>query len=117
VDDEAIVLVIARTALENYGYRVLTADSGLDAISCLAEKRDAVDLVITDLSMPLMGGTATAIALSRINPNLKIIFAGGSEKEAEDAKERVKAKAFISKPLTVENLLTTLHKVLSKRES
>ena len=104
VDDEAIVLVIARTALENYGYRVLTAASGLEAITCLADKRNAVDLVITDLLMPLMGGAATAIALRRINPDIKIIFASGSEKEAESVKERIEADAFISKPFTVEKL-------------
>jgi len=113
VDDEAIVLVIARTALENYGYRVLTAASGLEAITCLAEKRNAVDLVITDMLMPLMGGTATAIALRRINPDIKIIFASGSEKEAEEVRERIKVDAFISKPFTVEKLLTGLHKVLA----
>jgi two-component system cell cycle sensor histidine kinase/response regulator CckA len=116
VDDEAIVLVIARTALENYGYRVLTAASGLEAITCLADKRNAVDLVITDLLMPLMGGAATAIALRRINPDIKIIFASGSEKEAESVKERIEADAFILKPFTVEKLLTGLHKVLAKKE-
>jgi len=115
VDDEAIVLVIARTALENYGYRVLTAAGGLEAITCLSEKHDAVDLVITDLNMPLMGGTTTAIALRRINPDIKIIFAGDSEKEAEDVREKVKADAFISKPFTVEKLLTGLHMALAQR--
>ncbi len=112
VDDEAIVLVIARTALENYGYRVLTAASGLEAITYLSEKRDAVDLVIADLVMPLMGGAATAIALRRISPDIKIIFASGSEKEAENVKERIEANGFISKPFTVEKLLTGLHAVL-----
>lgn len=116
VDDEAIALVIARTALENYGYRVLTAGSGLEAITCMAERPDAVDAVITDLLMPLMGGAATAIALRRINPGLKIIFASGSEKEAEDAKEKFQADAFIPKPFTVEKLLTALHQVLAQRK-
>jgi two-component system cell cycle sensor histidine kinase/response regulator CckA len=113
VDDEAIVLVIARTALENYGYQVLTAASGLEAITCLAEKRDAVDAVITDSTMPLMGGAATAIALRRINPDVKIILAGDSAKEADDIRDRVKVDAFISKPFTVEKLLTSLHQVLA----
>jgi two-component system cell cycle sensor histidine kinase/response regulator CckA len=116
VDDEAIVLVIARTALENYGYRVLTAASGLEAITCLAEKRDAVDVVIADLAMPLMGGAATANALRRINPDIKIIIAGNSEKEAEDIKERVSVNAFMAKPFTVEKLLNGLHQVLSQKE-
>jgi two-component system cell cycle sensor histidine kinase/response regulator CckA len=116
VDDEAIVLVIARTALENYGYRVLTAASGLEAITYLAEKRNTVDLVITDLLMPLMGGVATAIALRRISPDIKIIFASGSENEAENVKERIEVNGFISKPFTVEKLLAGLRKVLAQKE-
>ena len=117
VDDEAIVLVIARTALENYGYRVLTAASGLEAITCLAEKGDAVDVVITDMIMPLMGGTATAIALRRIRPDIKIIVASGSEKEVENVRQKVEVDAFIAKPFTVEKLLIGLHKVLAKMEN
>jgi PAS domain S-box-containing protein len=115
VDDEAIVLVIARTALENYGYRVLTVASGLEAITCLAEQHDAVDVVITDLKMPLMGGAATAIALRRISPDIKIIVASGSEKEVENVRQKVEMDAFIAKPFTVEKLLTGLHKVLAKK--
>jgi two-component system cell cycle sensor histidine kinase/response regulator CckA len=113
VDDEAIVLVIARTALENYGYRVLTASSGLEAIACLAEKRNAVDVVITDLVMPLMGGAATVTALHRINPDVKMIIAGDSEKGAEDVRGQVKVDAFIAKPFTVEKLLAGLNRVLA----
>jgi signal transduction histidine kinase len=117
VDDEAIALLIARTALENYGYRVLTAASGLEAITCLTKKRNAVDAVITDSAMPIMSGTATAIALRRINPGIKIVIAGDSEKEAEDAKESINANAFISKPFTVEKLLTGLHEALAQKEN
>jgi two-component system cell cycle sensor histidine kinase/response regulator CckA len=116
VDDEAIVLVIARTALENYGYRVLTVASGLEAITCLAEQHDAVDVAITDLKMPLMGGVSTAIALRGISPNIKIIFASGSEKEMENVRQKVEVDAFIAKPFTVEGLLTGLHKVLMQNE-
>ncbi|HEY1719476.1 MAG TPA: response regulator [Verrucomicrobiae bacterium] len=117
VDDEAIALLIARTALENYGYRVLTAASGLEAITCLTEKRDAVDAVIIDSVMPLMGGAATATALRRINPDVKIVFAGDSEKDAEEVPGRVKMGALISKPFTVEKLLAGLHKVLAKNKN
>jgi PAS domain S-box-containing protein len=114
VDDEAIVLVIARTALENYGYRVLTATNGLEAISCLNEKPQGIDLVITDWIMPLMGGLATATAMRRIKPDIKIIAAAGSEKETGDAADRLKVEAFIAKPFTVEKLLKTVQSVLKQ---
>jgi two-component system cell cycle sensor histidine kinase/response regulator CckA len=54
VDDEAIALVVARTALENYGYKVLTAANGLEALTALSEKRDAIDLIMIDIGMPHM---------------------------------------------------------------
>jgi two-component system, cell cycle sensor histidine kinase and response regulator CckA len=116
VDDEAIVLVIARTALENYGYRVLTATNGLEAISYLNEKPKAIDLVITDLAMPLMGGMATATALRRIKPEIKIIVAGESETEAMELRERLKIETFLAKPFTVEKLLKAVQSALAERQ-
>lgn len=116
VDDEAITLVIARTALENFGYQVLTANSGLEAIAILDERRD-VDVVISDLAMSVMSGSATVVALRRICPDVKIIVAGQSEKEAEEIKKKTKVDAFISKPFTVEKLLATLHQVLARNKA
>jgi CheY-like chemotaxis protein len=114
VDDEAIVLVIARTALENYGYRVLTASNGLEAISLVNEKARAIDLVITDMVMPHLGGPATVTALRRINPDIKIIAAGDSEGEAVGPMAQLKMQAFLTKPFTVEKLLKTTQSVLAK---
>jgi len=114
VDDEAIVLVIIRTILENYGYRVLTAVNGLEAITCLSEKREAVDLAIIDLAMPMMDGCATALALRRIKPEIKIITTGELVKQAEEAEARIEINGFISKPFTVEKLLTVTHEILTQ---
>lgn len=114
VDDEAIVLVIARTALENYGYRVLTATNGLEAISCLNEKSKSIDLVITDWVMPLMGGSTTASALRRIKPTIKIIAAGESRTDTVETIDQLQFEAFLAKPFTVEKLLKTVQSALKK---
>jgi PAS domain S-box-containing protein len=114
VDDEESVLAITRSALENYNYNVLVANSGLEAVTQLTEKRDSVSLVITDLDMPFMDGATTITALRKIVPEIKIIVASGSEKEIEDARE-VKMDAFIAKPFTSEELLGTVHAVLAKK--
>jgi PAS domain S-box-containing protein len=113
VDDEAVVLAVARTTLENYGYRVLSAENGLEAVTSLSENRDDVDLVITDMDMPLMGGRATATALRRIKPDIKIIVAGESEKEAEIGK-KIQINGFIPKPITTAKLLSIVHDVAGK---
>jgi PAS domain S-box-containing protein len=115
VDDEAIVLVIALTILENYGYRVLTATTGLEAITRLAEKRDTVDLVIANLNMSSMGGNATVNALRKIKPDVKIIATGKLEKPAGDVNEQINFNGFIPKPFSTKNLLITVHEALAQK--
>jgi PAS domain S-box-containing protein len=115
VDDEASILAITRAALENYGYEVLTAGGGPEAINLLAQNADSISLVISDLAMPLMDGHATVMALRKIQPDLKVILASGSEKEMEDILKEIKRDAFIPKPFTKETLLKTVHEVLTGR--
>lgn len=113
VDDEAAILAIMRSTLENYGYQVLTAGSGLEAITRFSRNSDAVHLIITDLAMPLMDGCTAIQALRKIRQNLKIIVASGSEKEIEDLQKQIRANAFLPKPFSSETLLKTVHQVLA----
>ncbi|HEV2436123.1 MAG TPA: PAS domain S-box protein [Verrucomicrobiae bacterium] len=113
VDDEEAILAIMRSTLENYGYQVLTAGSGLEAIARFTQNSDAVHLIITDLAMPFMDGRAVIQALRKVRPDLKIIVASGSEKEVEDLRQQIRTDAFISKPFTNENLLNIVHQVLA----
>jgi PAS domain S-box-containing protein len=113
VDDEEAILAIMRSTLENYGYQVLTAGSGLEAIARFTQNSDAVHLVITDLAMPFMDGHAAIQALRKIRPDVKIIVATGSEKEVEDLRKEVKISAFIPKPFTNDSLLEIVHKALA----
>ena len=116
VDDEAAILALSKTTLENYRYRVRTAASGPEAVAIFDAERNALPLVITDESMPFMDGTATVLALRKINPAVKIIVTGGHERRQEmEADRRVNADAFIEKPFTVEKLLTIVHDVLAKK--
>jgi PAS domain S-box-containing protein len=114
VDDEESILAITRSTLENYGYQVLTAASGPEAVVCLAAKRDVVRLVITDLAMPLMDGHATLAAMRKIMPDIRAILMSGFEPEkGRDPLGTTNARAFIQKPFTAETLMTTVHRVLS----
>ena len=56
VDDESLLLTMAETILSDFGYKVLTANSGQKALQLLAQPGTEVSLVITDLVMPGMGG-------------------------------------------------------------
>jgi signal transduction histidine kinase len=115
VDDEVAICEITKAALENYGYRVLVANSGPEAVTLSAQKKDEIKIVITDTRMPFMDGHATSIALKKINPSLKIIMAsGGAENNSNEAPTDVEIAAFAPKPYTVEKLLTVVHEVLHR---
>ncbi|HEY1662416.1 MAG TPA: response regulator [Verrucomicrobiae bacterium] len=115
VDDEEAILAITRAALDNYGYEVLVARSGSEAINYFAENRPPVSLLITDWAMPLMDGATAVKAIRKIQPDLKVIFMSGSEGGVEALIPKVKMDAFIPKPFTNETLLETVHNVLLKK--
>lgn len=113
VDDEESIREITRGTLETFGYRVLVASDGTEAVALYAEKKDEIQVVLTDMMMPFMDGLATIRALRRLNPHVRIIAASGlagSEKAAEAASLGV--KAFLTKPYTAEKLLTLLAELL-----
>ncbi|HEX3799611.1 MAG TPA: PAS domain S-box protein [Verrucomicrobiae bacterium] len=113
VDDEASVRSITRQTLQAFGYRVLTVANGAEAIEMYAQHSSDIAVIITDMMMPVMDGPTSIHALSRLNPNLKVIAASGLSPENHMAKAPNDAvKAFLPKPYTTETLLITLHDVL-----
>jgi PAS domain S-box-containing protein len=77
VDDEDGVRRFASTVLEEHGYRVFTAKSGLDALD-LARALDApIDLVLTDIVMPEMTGAALSVHLRSDRPDIKVLYMSG----------------------------------------
>jgi DNA-binding NtrC family response regulator len=112
IDDEVSICEITKAALENYGYRVLTANSGPEAVTLYARKLNDIKLVITDTTMPFMDGEATSVALKEINPALKIIMASDNPLAKNAPSPGGIVDAFAPKPYTVEKLLTVVHEVL-----
>ncbi len=112
VDDEKTLCDIAQSTLEAYGYSVLTASDGTEAVGIMAQRND-VAAVITDMSMPFMDGPATIRALQRMQPNIKIIAMSGNLEKAKSADPSITAQIdFLQKPFTVEKLLGKLNEVL-----
>lgn len=113
VDDEDSILQITKSTLEKFGYRVLTATDGTDAIAVYAQNKDEIALVLTDIAMPYMDGVAEIRALRRISPQLKVIAASGLTTAEQTAEiETLNINAFLSKPYTAEKLLTTIAAIL-----
>ncbi|HVY70627.1 MAG TPA: PAS domain S-box protein [Verrucomicrobiae bacterium] len=113
VDDEAAVRSLTKQTLEAYGYRVLTASDGFEAVGIYADQKDEIKAVITDMMMPVLDGRVLIRALVDINPAVPMIALSGSF-HTEHHVEPLEARAmkFLPKPCNVETLLTSLHEIL-----
>jgi CheY-like chemotaxis protein len=115
VDDEASVLTITTQTLEAFGYRVLTATNGADALAIYVQHKNEIAAVLTDMTMPIMDGAATIQALKRIHPAVKIIAASGLT--ANGSTVHVPGgdvKRFLTKPYTAGTLLKALRATLDE---
>jgi PAS domain S-box-containing protein len=116
VDDEASIRQITGQTLEAFGYKVLLAGDGAEAIAIYAEHQKSIAVVLTDIMMPVLDGQATIQVLRRINPRIRIIVASGIAANRGMATDAAKAvKHYLAKPYTAVTLLTTLRKVLRER--
>jgi PAS domain S-box-containing protein len=77
VDDEEMIRDIGRAVLDRAGFRVLTADDGVEAVDVFTRERDRVSLVILDVTMPRMSGRDAFRHLVELNPNARVLFSTG----------------------------------------
>jgi two-component system cell cycle sensor histidine kinase/response regulator CckA len=113
VDDEASIREVTRATLEAYGYRVITANDGAEAIALYTQNREQIGVVLMDMVMPIMDGLATIRALYKIDPHVKVIAVSGLRGNGRLAEiTGTGVCAFLSKPYTAETLLKTLYSVL-----
>jgi CheY-like chemotaxis protein len=115
VDDESSILEITRTTLEAYGFKVLTASDGTEAVALFSTYKDQISVVLTDVVMPFMDGPATMRAMQRLNPRVAIIVSSGLKGKDKTIESKIEGvKAFLPKPYTADTLLNTLAEVLSQ---
>jgi PAS domain S-box-containing protein len=113
VDDEAAVRTITQQTLEAFGYRVLVAADGAEAVTLYTQHQAEVAAVLTDMMMPIMDGPATIQVLRHMNPTLKIIAASGLANDSGAARAAgMGVKQFLPKPYTAQTVLTTLRQTL-----
>jgi CheY-like chemotaxis protein len=115
VDDEATIRSVTKQTLEAFGYRVLTADDGAQAVALYAQHRQDIALVLTDMMMPVMDGPAMIAALRRIAPRLPIVAASGLNANGHVARAAgAGVRHFLAKPYSAESLVRTIRKVLDE---
>ena len=115
VDDEASILTITSQTLQAFGYRVVTATDGAEAVAVYAKHQNDIAVVLTDMMMPVMDGPATIRALQRINAAVKIVAASGLNANGAVTKApEAGVKHFLLKPYTASALLKALRMILNE---
>lgn len=109
VDDEDSIRSATQRTLERFGYRVLLASNGAEAVSLYARHGKDIALVITDMAMPVMDGPATIAALTAMNPDVKIVGSSGHSSDSSIQRSvGSNVHQFLAKPFTSETLLRVI---------
>jgi signal transduction histidine kinase/FixJ family two-component response regulator len=115
VDDEAGTIEYGKELLQGYGYTVLTARSGEEALEVFAGKNKDVDLVILDLIMSGMGGKRCLEEIVKVNPKAKILITTGYA-DSDLVQQTLKAGAsdILNKPFRAHEMAQIIRRVLDK---
>jgi two-component system, cell cycle sensor histidine kinase and response regulator CckA len=113
VEDDELVRGITVRSLRALGYRILLAEDGEDALRVVDKHSGDIDLVVTDVAMPRMGGPELADKLTARNPRVKVLFVSGySEQELSERMVLAENRAFLDKPFTASMLARKLREML-----
>ena len=116
VDDEEIIRSLMKRTLEEAGYEVLLARNGREALDSLARHRGAVDLVLSDLVMPIMGGRELANRLAAEYAGLPVVWMSGHPKDMAPVSSAARGGGlFLQKPLAPDVLVETVAQALERR--
>jgi two-component system, cell cycle sensor histidine kinase and response regulator CckA len=116
VDDEEAIRGFAQQALMCFGYKILAASSGEEALELYSAKPNEIDLVVMDLGMPGMGGHKCLQELLRINPAVKVVISSGYSINGQVKKSMdAGAKGYVGKPYQLTDLLNTVRSVLDAK--
>jgi two-component system cell cycle sensor histidine kinase/response regulator CckA len=113
VDDEASVRDLVKVILTRHGYRALVAANGREAVTNLELRSAEIALVITDLSMPEMGGADLAQKVLLLNLKAKIIFMSGAGSGHGPGETGSVSALVLKKPFTSEQLLRRVQEALN----
>ena len=113
VDDEEPIRTMVERTLKRFGYRVIVAANGAEAMALYVQRRGEIAAVLTDIAMPVMDGAALIVALRSLDASIKIIGSSGLDADDKSAAATgAVAEHFVGKPYTAETLLRVLAEVL-----
>jgi CheY-like chemotaxis protein len=113
-DDERMVQRLAERVLKTEGFQVVVAGDGEEASRLYREQRDDIDLVLLDLTMPVMGGDDALTLIREVDPEAKVILSSGySEEEVTTRLEAAGVDGFLQKPYEYDELVKQVRRVLN----
>jgi PAS domain S-box-containing protein len=113
VEDEVLVRNLAADALRRHGYQVLSASTGLEALDLAGQVLHPIDLLVTDVVMPQMGGEQLAVRMLSERPTLKVLFISGyTDMAALQHRTLVPGTALLQKPFTPGQLVHRVRALL-----
>lgn len=116
VDDDNFIGDYVIQALEKFGYRVVVASSGEEALAIYADRVADIDLVIMDIGMPGMGGHKCLLELLKFDPQVKVIISSGYSLEGQVRRTlEAGAAGYVAKPHSLNELLDKVRAVLDDR--
>ncbi len=115
VDDVSAVLRVTREILNEQGYHVLFAPDGIEALAVADRHEGPIDLLITDVMMPLVGGRELAQRIVEKRPDTQVLFISGFSEELSLGDLRGTRQAFLPKPFTRTTLLQKVRAILDAR--
>ena len=117
VDDEALVRDLGNEILQSYGYQILQACDGLEALEIYEKKAGEIDLVILDLLMPNLSGNETFKRLKQLDPNVKILICSGYSSREDDPETVDRGQApMVHKPFKPEELGHAVRRLLDEEK-
>ena len=116
-EDDPVVRAMTCDALQRYGYSVIAAANGREALEAVSASLGNVSIVLSDVVMPLVGGLELAARLHAQRPELPVVFMSGHANDpAFDVRAVAGGAAFLQKPFGPSQLVRTLREVLDARE-
>jgi len=113
VDDDEQILVMGKEILEKYGYKVHMFTNGVKALKAFQLEPQKFDLIITDMTMPLMTGIELSENIFTVRPDLPIILCTGhSDLTNREHSLAMGIRAYIEKPMNTASILRSIRKVL-----
>ncbi|MDQ6950745.1 MAG: PAS domain S-box protein [Mariprofundales bacterium] len=113
VDDNANVREVGKNVLESLNYRVLEASDGLEAVKIFTDHQHEIAMIMMDIVMPRLGGVQATERIQRIDPNAKVLFVSGYDRDHALGEEMPSEEyTVLSKPYSIPGLSHMVREII-----